>query len=104
MLERLGVPMECAPLLGWGNVANWASHVQGDQASATWRALNPDYAGFSGSLQTNALLADLFDLYVSANKKKNSVAKPYPRPWRQPTSSTYGAAVPVEEIDGWYAQ
>lgn len=103
MAERLGARMADAPLLGWSEVANWARHVQGDQASATWRALNPDYSEFAGTLKTNALLADMFDLYVRSHRRRSSAVPEYPRPWRRPKTSTYGSAVPVETIDSWYA-
>lgn len=76
------------------------------------REVNPDYAIWSGSLKTNALLADIFDILAIINSNINAMAsgkaakrpKPYPRPNQKAPDSEkhFGrGALPKDELRAW---
>lgn len=50
--------------------------------------------------KTNAILADLFDAFVMANRKKGTMPKPYPRP--QAKKSIGKGAIPMNEFWDWW--
>ena len=110
MMERLGVPFECAHLIGWHNVADFARHL--DQASCVWRAQFPEEANYSSALHANAALADIFDIIAAfaanfARAHGNGRAKtpkPYPRPWISDRDERHIGRdpIPVADFDDWY--
>ena len=66
------------------------------------QAMDPqDEVGeWSTTKKTNMILADLFDVFVSANTKKGHKAKQYPRP-KQKRKIGRGA-VPISEFWDWW--
>lgn len=70
--------------------------------SALNRELDPkdEFGEWCTTLKTNAILADIFDVFVQANTKKGHKAKEYPRPKKH---QTIGAdAIPVSEFWDWW--
>ena len=50
--------------------------------------------------KTNAILADLFDIFVRANTKKGTVVQEYPRPKRHQTIGK--GAIPISKFWDWW--
>lgn len=65
-------------------------------------AMEPDdeFGEWYTTLKTNAILADIFDAFVSANTKKGRKAKEYPRP-KQKRKIGKGA-IPIREFWDWW--
>lgn len=55
---------------------------------------------WSTTMKTNTILADLFDVFVSANTRKGRKAKPYPRPKRKRRIGK--GAIPISEFWDWW--
>ena len=55
---------------------------------------------WSTTKKTNMILADLFDVFVSANTKKGHKAKQYPRPKQKRKIGS--GAVPISEFWDWW--
>lgn len=83
--------------------------------SATVRELNPELARWNGSLQTNTILADIYDLLSAINynllcmasKQKPQQPKPYPRPGKKEDEDKQRigkGALPVAELEDWFEQ
>ena len=69
------------------------------------------YGGWAGTLQTNAILADIYDAlaafntsYVAANSKhKPKKPEQYPRPWAKKKTKRIGRdAIPITQFDNWW--
>ena len=52
------------------------------------------------TMKTNAILADIFDVFVSANTKKGRKAKEYPRPKKKRKIGS--GAIPISEFWDWW--
>lgn len=72
-----------------------------------WRGLG----GWSGRMQTNAILADIYDAlaafntsYIAANSKhKPKKPEQYPRPWTKKKTKRIGRdAIPITEFNNWW--
>lgn len=110
MMERLGVTIAQAHIIGWRNVAQWARHL--DESSATYRAIHPEEASFASALGRAALAADQFDAIMALGRLVASAhgargvrqAKPYPRPWAKDKDETkFGSdPIPASEFNDWY--
>lgn len=70
--------------------------------AALRQSLNPadEYAEWYSTKKTNAILADIFDLYVHAHSKKGATVKPYPRPVGK--KSVGKGAIPISEFWSWW--
>lgn len=70
--------------------------------SALNRDMNPkdEFGPWYTAIQTNKILADLFDVFVAANTKKGRKAREYPRPRKR---QGYGrGAIPISEFWDWW--
>ena len=110
MLRTLGTPLESGHLLGWHNLAAWARWAAEDEGSYIWRAYHRDEARYRGRLQTEATLADIYDLVASFahmfasahSKSKVKQPKSYPRPWRDDSQRIGRGAIPIKDFENWY--
>ena len=70
--------------------------------SALNQAMNPDdeFGEWYTTVKTNAILADLYDIFVAANTKKGRQVKPYPRPRKKQTIGK--GAIPISEFWDWW--
>ena len=84
-------------------------------SSATMRELNPDIARWSSPLQTNIILADIYDLLSAINynlmsmasKQKPQQPKSYPRPGKnddEDKKKIGKGALPVADLQEWFEQ
>jgi len=66
------------------------------------RELDPknETAEWLTTMKTNAILADLFDLYVAAHTKEGTVPATYPRPKEEQTIGR--GAIPVADFWDWW--
>lgn len=66
------------------------------------QAMNPkdEYGEWYTTMKTNAILADIFDVFVAAHTKKGSRPKPYKRP-RQ-TRTIGKSAIPLSQFWDWW--
>jgi len=71
--------------------------------SALYREMHPrdEFWPWGTTMQTNAILADLYDAYVQAHTKKGRKAKPYPRPNAKKKNVGKGA-IPVRDFMDWW--
>lgn len=109
-MAGLGVTMDAAHLVGWGNVYDYVHNL--DERSATWRALNPELAAFASPVRQSAMLADVFDavqntMYavVKMHHGRMGRPKPYPRPKCGGDGQSFGkGAIDVSGFEEWYYQ
>ena len=74
--------------------------------SALGREMDPkdEYGAWYTTVKTNAILADIFDVFVKANSKKGSNVSGYPRPNDKRRVIGKGA-IPISEFwDWWYGK
>ena len=98
--------------LSWGALRSFVEQIGADSAIA--RATNPEYAVWSTTTKTNALLADIFDLLAAINANLVAIGthskpkrpKEYPRPGKAPDNEKkYGkGAMPVADLREWIAK
>ena len=97
--------------LSWGAFGAFLKKEEAD--SALFKELNPEIAAWSGTMKTNAILADIFDVLTSINANLVAIGsgkhakkpKPYPRPWKTAPDEEkhFGKdALPPEELREWY--
>lgn len=72
--------------------------------SALFREMNPDdeFWPWYTQVQTNKILADLFDVVVAANTKKGRRPKEYPRPKKK--KSIGKGAIKIKDFWSWWNQ
>ena len=72
--------------------------------SATYRETHPkdETGAWMGAAKTNAILADIYDMYAVTHAKKGRRPKPYPRPNASARSSIGAGAIPVREFEAWW--
>ena len=70
--------------------------------AALHREINPkdDRWIWTTPTKTNAILADMFDVFVLANTKKGKKAKPYPRPKEEKKIGK--GAIPIKDFWDWW--
>ena len=79
------------------------------------RELNPELARWDSQLQTNTILADIYDMLAALNynvlcmasKQKPQQPKPYPRPGKKEDEDKKKigkGALPVAELNEWFEQ
>ena len=79
------------------------------------RELNPELARWDTQLQTNTILADIYDMLAALNynvlcmasKQKPQQPKPYPRPNQKEEENRKKigkGAMPVAELNEWFEQ
>ena len=69
----------------------------------TYRAMHPhdELGAWNTQVKTNAILADIFDVYVAPHARKGRKPQPYPRPSKN--ARTYGkGAIAVSDFDEWW--
>ena len=99
--------------LSWRALDSFIRNLSLD--SATIRDLNPDIARWSSPLQTNIILADVYDLLSAINynlmsmasKQKTQQPKPYPRPGKnedEDKKKIGKGALPVADLEDWFEQ
>lgn len=103
MMERLGIPISQAHVMGWHNIAVWSRHL--GQGSHVHAAMHREEAAYASELHIAAQLADIFDLlnrlrYEILRAKREP--KPYPRPWDKNRKKFGKGAIPVSEFEDWY--
>lgn len=85
-----------------GKVAliSFIKHLTPD--SALNRDMNPkdEYGAWYTTMQTNKILADLFDAFIASRTKKGRTPKEYPRPKHKKTIGK--GAVPIKEFWHWW--
>lgn len=72
--------------------------------------LDPDLASWAGTVKTNALLADIYDLLAMINAnlcamgtgKRAKKPKPYSRPGDKDKKKIGKNALPAEELREWF--
>ena len=110
MMKVLGVPLDRCHLLGWRNTADLARCLLKDQGSYIWRAQHEEECRYGERLQTNAMLADVYDLLANfatafaAAHSKSRPKKPkrYPRPWEKCEQRIGRDPIPIKDFDSWY--
>lgn len=114
MLERLGIPLSDAPLVGWDSLLVFARHIARDASSSTFRALFPELADFASPLRQSAILADIYDaiwdfswnLACARLPKGQPMPKRparYPRPGAKDDVLRIGKdAIPIKDFEEWY--
>lgn len=97
--------------LSWSAFGSFLRNVGGDSAIA--REMDPDVAVWSGTVKTNAILADIYDVLTAINANLNAIGsgkrakkpKPYPRPGHKDEDKDkkkYGkGALPKNELRRW---
>ena len=96
--------------LSWDALSAFLSQCGPDTALA--QELEPEIAPWAGTVKTNALLADIFDilqqinsnLVALAERKKSKKPDKYPRPGQQKDKQKkhYGSgALPPTELHAW---
>ena len=98
--------------LSWAALGSFLHNLGPD--SATARELDPDMAIWSSPANTNAILADIFDMLAQINAnliaigshKTSKKPKPYPRPGdKEKQEKRIGKnALPANELDLWIAK
>lgn len=81
-----------------------------DLNSETARELDPDLASWGGTVKTNAILADIYDLLATINSnivalasgKKASKPKTYKRPGDKNAKRIGKKALPPNELREWF--
>lgn len=84
-------------------------------SSATMRELNPELARWDTQLQTNTILADIYDMLAALNynvlcmasKQKPQQPKSYPRPGKKEDEDKKKigkGALPVADLREWFEQ
>ena len=71
--------------------------------SATGREANPndEARAWGTTFKTNAILADLYDVFCAANAKKGRRPKPYPRPNSERRTLGRGA-IRIRDFEAWW--
>ncbi len=79
---------------------SFVTHLPPD--SALTKDMNPkdEFGEWYSEYKTNAILADLFDLFAAAHAKKGRQIKPYPRP--RATRSIGKGAVSIADFWAWW--
>lgn len=94
--------------LSWGSLASFIKNLGTDSALA--RDLDKA-TGWEGTIKTNAILADIYDLlqvinanlvsFASGGKKRTKI-KPYPRPGGDKNTKRLGrGALPLDQLREW---
>lgn len=81
-----------------------------DIHSETAKELDPDLALWAGTVKTNAILADIFDILAMINAnicamgtgKKAKKPKGYPRPTDANKKQIGKDALPLDELRAWF--
>jgi len=81
-----------------------------DLSSETGRELEPEWAQWAGTMKTNAILADIFDLLAMINAnicamgsgKKAKKPKAYNRPGDKDKQKIGKNALPADQLREWF--
>ena len=109
-MRTIGVPLARCDLIGWQNAITLARQLLSDTGSYTFKAKHPELGQFATTLQTNAMLADIYDLiaaFATMYKAVHSKSRPhdpqrYPRPWIEDSEKIGKDPIPVRDFDAWY--
>ena len=94
--------------LPWSALGAFLHHIDVDGEIA--RELDPDLAAWGGTIKTNAILADIYDLLglINANLvamgsgKKATKPKPYKRPGDNDSKHIGKNALPPDQLREWF--
>ena len=89
--------------MGAGGITALLSFVENlPPDSALNRSMHPkdEFGVWYTTMKTNAILADLYDIFVAANSKKGHKAKEYPRPKKH--QSIGRGAIPIKDFWTWW--
>lgn len=94
--------------LSWGALGAFLRKT--DIYSETAKELDPDLALWAGTVKTNAILADIFDILAMINAnicamgtgKKAKKPKGYPRPTDANKKQIGKDALPLDELRAWF--
>ena len=103
LMTRTGRTLEEYMDMGAAGKVALISFIQNlPRDSALNRSQNPkdEFGEWFSTAKTNAILADLFDAFVMANRKKGTMPKPYPRP--QAKKSIGRGAIPINKFWDWW--
>lgn len=94
--------------LSWSALRSFLHHVEitGELAME----LDPDLAKWAGSLKTNAILADIYDMLAMINAnlcamgsgKRATRPKNYPRPYDNKKKTIGKNALPPDQLREWF--
>ena len=70
--------------------------------SALYQDMNPkdEFGAWYSTMKTNAILADIYDVFVAANTRKGKQVKTYPRPVEK--RGLGKDAIPISEFWDWW--
>ena len=86
--------------LSWSAFDSFLKKLDMDIHSALFRELNPDIAIWADTAKTNAILADIFDIFVAVHTKKGTKPAEYPRPGNKQTIGK--DPVPISKFWDWW--
>ena len=95
--------------LSWGALGSFLNKL--DVSSETARELDPDLASWAGTVKTNAILADIYDMLAMINAnlcaigsgKRAKKPKSYQRPGDKRKERIGGKnALPPDELRKWF--
>lgn len=78
----------------------FTKHLPPDAALSRELVPDDDTWLWTTPLKTNAILADLFDIFAAANSKKGKRPKPYPRPKKKEKIGK--GAIPIKDFWDWW--
>lgn len=112
LMTRMGASIDDVPtLVGWRDLNDFISYLPSD--SALFNEMHPNLGGWGTPLQTNSLLADIYDainafayMYAKSHTKRTiPKPKPYPRPFvtQDNDEQKLGSEpIPVSEFEDWW--
>lgn len=94
--------------LSWGALGSFLRKV--DINSETAKELDPDLALWAGTVKTNAILADIYDVLAMINTnlcaigtgKRAKKPEKYPRPGDKDKKQIGKDALPLDELRAWF--
>lgn len=96
--------------LSWGALGAFLNKLDADSELA--RELEPEIANWAGTVKTNAILADIYDVLTMINAnicalgtgKRASKPKSYPRPGDNKKQHIGKNALPPDQLRSWFAR
>ena len=79
---------------------SFVNYLPADSALRSATDPQEEIGEWNTTRKTNMILADLFDVFVSANTKKGRKAKQYPRPKQKKKIGS--GAIPISEFWDWW--
>lgn len=85
---------------GMAALISFVTHLPPD--SALYQEMNQkdEFGAWMTTMKTNAILADIYDVFVAANTKKGRKVQEYPRPKKR--RSIGKGAIPIKDFWSWW--